>query len=363
MNFIELIRQTGTENGIYKMGFLFIVIIGLFFIGKIIKYIVHKISRKRLLAEKPLYAAFLEAISKSATLLLICLGIVFCFYFLNFPAEFNSIINTTQSVLITLSIGLFLYNLTEVPGIWFENLTEKSESELNKLFFPVIKKSLRVVVIIFVLLQIIQILSDKPITSIIAGLGIGGLAVALAAQDTIKHFIGSFVIVGDKPFKIGERVVIDGHDGMIETIGLRSTQIRNFDGHIISIPNGELANKTIQNIGKRPYIKRAANITVTYDTPPEKVQRAIDIIKGLLDKHEGMNPDFPPRVFFDEFNSDSLNIKMIYWYHPALYWDYVAFTEKINFAILNKFNEEGIEFAFPTQTLYLAGDPKRPLKV
>jgi MscS family membrane protein len=96
-----------------------------------------------------------------------------------------------------------------------------------------------------------------------------------------------------------------------------------------------------------------ANITVTYDTSPEKIQRAIDIIKEILNEHEGMDAEFPPRVYFSDFNDWALNILVIYWYHPAEYWDYLAFSERVNFQILERFNAEGIEFAFPSQSLYL----------
>jgi MscS family membrane protein len=228
---------------------------------------------------------------------------------------------------------------------------------------PVIRKSLRITVVILVLVQIIQILSDKPITSIIAGLGIGGIAIALAAQDSIKNIFGSLVLFTDKPFELGDRVVVDGHDGPIEEVGLRSTKIRTLDGHLVTVPNGELANKTIQNIGKRPYIKRIADITITYDTPPEKVDRALEILKELLGNHEGMKEDFPPRIFFNDFNAASLNLRVMYWYHPPDYWAYMDFTERFNKEVFRCFNEEGIDFAFPTQTLYIAGDASRPLSI
>lgn len=145
----------------------------------------------------------------------------------------------------------------------------------------------------------------------------------------------------------------------MERIGFRSTRIRTLEGHQVTIPNSEMVNKTLQNIGKRPYIRRLANITITYGTSPEKVQRALDIIKEILSNHEGMNPEFPPRVFFSGFNDSSLNLMMLYWYHPPDYWKYMAFSEQVNFLILERFNAEGIEFAFPSQTVYLADDAKR----
>ena len=104
-------------------------------------------------------------------------------------------------------------------------------------------------------------------------------------------------------------------------------------------------------------------MTITYDTPPEKIDRALEIVKQLLENHEGMHQDFPPRVFFNDFNDASLNIMIIYWYHPPNYWDYMAFTERFNKAVFRRFNEEGIDFAFPTQTIYLAGDTTRPLTI
>jgi len=116
-----------------------------------------------------------------------------------------------------------------------------------------------------------------------------------------------------------------------------------------------------RNIGKRPYIRRVADIGITYDTPPEKVERALQILRELLDNHEGMNPDLPPRVFFADFGPSALILRVIYWYHPPDYWKFVAFSEQFNKEVFRRFNEEGIDFAFPTQTVYLAGDPKRPL--
>ena len=124
-----------------------------------------------------------------------------------------------------------------------------------------------------------------------------------------------------------------------------------------------MASASIENIGRRPSIRRLANITITYDTPPEKVERAGEIIKEILDNHEGMHSDFPPRVYFSEFNADSLNILVIYWYHPPDYWAYMSFSERFNKEVFRRFNEEGIEFAFPTQTVYLAGDDKRPITI
>ncbi len=281
--------------------------------------------------------------------------------FLGLKAKVAEVANTAGAILLAVGVGYLLYWLVEVPTAWLTRMAVKTKSKLDDMLVPVIRKSLRVTVVLLVLVQIAQVLSDKPITSIIAGLGIGGLAFALAAQDSIKNIFGSIVLFVDKPFEIGDRIVVDGHDGPVEEVGLRSTRIRTLDGHLITVPNGQLANKTIQNIGKRPFIKRTANITITYDTPPEKIDKALEILKELLANHEGMNKELPPRVYFSDFNAYSLNLLVIYWYHPPNYWEFMAFGERFNKEVFQRFNEEGIEFAFPTQTLFLAGDPARPL--
>ena len=118
-----------------------------------------------------------------------------------------------------------------------------------------------------------------------------------------------------------------------------------------------MANEAVENIGRRPYIRRVLNVTVTYDTPPEKVARGVEILREMLDARQGhFHPDFPPRVYFSDFNDASLNLAVYYWFTPPDWWEYLQFTHEFNLELLRRFNEEGIEFAFPTQTLYMKQD-------
>ena len=183
-----------------------------------------------------------------------------------------------------------VYHLVEVPSSWLVKKTEETESKFDDMLVPVVRKSLRVTVVLFAVLSIAQTLSDKPVSALIAGLGLGGLAFALAAQDTIKNLFGSLVIFTDKPFALGDRVSYEGHDGVIEEVGLRSTRLRRLDGHQVTIPNGELANKSIHNIAKRPFIRRIFTIGVTYDTSPAKISEVKEILEDILKDHEGMDP-------------------------------------------------------------------------
>jgi len=354
----------GTEivgNKLWRIVSLFAIVLISFAIGKIVKIVLQKSAPNLESQKRFVLASVLRSLSLSSVYFCAVLGIYLGLNILNMSTKVAEIVNTINAILFTTAVGYLIFLLIDVPSTWLAKLSEKTESKLDDMIVPVVRTSLRITVVILILVQIIQILSDKPITSIIAGLGIGGIAIALAAQDSIKNIFGSLVLFTDKPFEIGDRVVVDGHDGPVEEVGLRSTKIRTLEGHLVTVPNGELANKTIQNIGKRPYIRRIADITITYDTPPERVDRALDILKEILEKHEGMKEDFPPRIFFNEFNAASLNLRVIYWYHPPTYWDFMAFTEKFNKEVFRRFNDEGIDFAFPTQTLYLAGDSSRPL--
>jgi MscS family membrane protein len=197
---------------------------------------------------------------------------------------------------------------------------------------------------------------------LLTGLGVGGFAVALAARPTIGNFIGGLMILADRPYRVDQRIVVKGHEGIVQQIGLRSTKIRLTRGPQVTIPNEEMAKSEIENIARRQYIRRSSNIAIKYDTPPEKVEKAVDIIRGILGDHEGMDPKRIPRVYFTEFNPDSLNISMMYWYHPAKFWKSRAFGQEVNLKIMREFRKEGIKFAYPTTTTYLAQEAEETLQ-
>jgi len=361
---LATVVQTVETNNLWDyLQFVLMVLLG-FVSGRFMKYFCEQAVVKTKLAENGFRRTALELAARTVTFPMVVIGVCLALRALVVPANLQGLRGDVTAVLITIAVTYVIFQLAELVGYWLRHLTAKTNTTLDDMIVPVVRKTLRTVTVLLGLVQIAQQLSDKPITSILAGLGVGGLAIALAAQDTIKNFFGSLVIFGDHPFQMGDRIVVDSEDGMVEEVGMRSTRIRTLDGHLVTFPNGELANKSIRNITRRPYIKRVANITVTYDTPPEKVERAMAIIKEeLTRRNEKMHPDFPPRVYFNDFNAASLNILVIYWFAPPEYWEFLEFDQAFNLAVLRRFNEEGIEFAFPTQTLYLAGDPNRPLSL
>ena len=280
-----------------------------------------------------------------------------------FPPAADQLADRVVGVLTTLAVVLFIYRLIELMVFELTKYAARDDNLLDQSFVQFMRMITKIAVIVVGVIYLLRAISGKPLSALLAGLGIGGLAVALAAQDTLKNFFGSIMIMLDKPFTIGQRVTFGGHDGVVEEIGFRSTRVRTLTGHQVTIPNEKVASESVENIGRRPSIRRLANITITYDTPPDKIEKALAIIRGILENHEGMQPDYPPRVFFNEFNDASLNLIMLYWYHPPDWAAYMAFSERVNLQIMRAFEAEGIEFAFPTTTNYLAHDARRPLHI
>ena len=346
-------------NTAWDLLWMAIIVLAGFIIGRAIKFFADKTAERTNLSDGAFRRAVLRTVSHAVMFPSAVLGICWAAKLWKFPEEsFAALRDDVVGVLLAVAVTYIVYKMMELVDYWMKRLTAKTETSLDDMMVPLVSKTLRTLIVLFGVVQIAQQLSDKPITSILAGLGVGGLAVALAAQDTIKNFFGSLVIFGDHPFQLGDRIVVDGTDGSVEEVGMRSTRIRTLDGHLVTVPNGELANKMIRNISERPYIKRVANIAVTYDTPPEKVERAIKIIQEILDTHgEKMHPEFPSRVYFDDFKTASLNILVLYWFAPPDYWAFREFDQLFNLEVLKGFNEEGIEFAFPTQTLYVNNVP------
>ncbi|MDX1592481.1 MAG: mechanosensitive ion channel family protein, partial [Balneolaceae bacterium] len=361
--FTEPAEYVFAGNEVWRIVVLITIIALSLLIGRVLKYFLNRLEPRLEESGRKIAAKAIHAAGMSVTFLFFAFGLKIAMSFLIVPEGFQDLLNTILELLIILAIGHFAYRQVDIVDVWLQRFASEDSINIDDMLIPIVGKSIRVAVVILVILQAAQSLSDQPITSILAGIGIGGLALGLAAQDTIRNFFGSLMIFADKPFNVGELIDLEGKLGSVTEVGVRTTRIQTLDGHVLSVPNGNLANMTIHNVGKRPYIRRVFDVTITYDTPAEKVDRAVEILKEILDNHEGMNEDFPPRVYFDNMNADSLNIKCFYWYHPADYWKYMDFTQKVNREIFRRFNEEGIDFAFPTQTIYLAGDKDRRLDI
>ena len=253
---------------------------------------------------------------------------------------------------------LFIYIVTKITDLLFSIWRERArrtETRLDDQVIPILSRVIKVFIWAIGVLLILQNLGYN-VTSLLAGLGIGGLAVALAAQETLSNFIGALAILVDRPCEVGDRVDFDqlGIKGTIEAIGLRSTRVRTLDGTLVSIPNRTMANTVINNVAKRPTIKNQFVIGIVYDTPYEKILEALRILREILANHPS-TANY--RAYFKEYGPYSLNIEVVHWCKYTDWEEFLKATEEINLEIKRRFEEAGIEFAFPTQTVQLVGVP------
>ncbi|MFZ2445875.1 MAG: mechanosensitive ion channel family protein [Syntrophobacteraceae bacterium] len=261
----------------------------------------------------------------------------------------------------TVALFWFIYKLIHVVDSKARKWAATTDNSINDMLVPLVSKTVKGFVVVVGGIMAVQNMTGIEIGPLVASLGIGGLAIALAGKDSIANFLGSLTILLDKPFQVGERIVIDKHDGFVEGVGFRSTRLRTLTGNLVSIPNEKIINSTLENIGRRTYLRWHTNFGLTCATPPEKIERAVKIVEEILANHEGMSKDYPPRVYFNGLTDWSLNIAVYAWYFPGDFWKYQAWLQTTCIEIMRRFGEEGIEFAYPTQTVYQL-DHEEPVK-
>jgi MscS family membrane protein len=257
------------------------------------------------------------------------------------------------AVLFVLAVaGTIIYLAIRLLDLLLEFVQQRfyaDDAQLAKLMLPVLGKSLKVFVIIIGVLTTAQHLG-MPITSVLAGLGVGGIAVALAAQNTLANVFGSITILTDRPFRVGDRIQIDKYDGMVETIGLRSTRIRTLEGHLVVIPNKTMADSAINNVSLRPNIRQLMTISLVYGTTPAKMQQAVAILRDIFQKHPLTHDAL---VYWKDYGPHSLDIFVVYWCKTKDFKVFLQAMEEINLEIKRQFDAAGLDFAFPTQTVHL----------
>lgn len=271
----------------------------------------------------------------------------------SWPALAQTILSKTFIIIVAVTLTYTAMKFVDlVMGYWRHKTKADSDRAFDEQLFPIVRKSLKVfIIVVAALVTLANVGVD--ITAAIASLSIGGLAIGLAAQDTLANLFGAVAVFVDKPFKIGDRIQLNDVDGTVESIGLRSTRVRNLDGYLVTIPNKTMGNATITNITRRPTIKTAMNIGVTYDTPTEKLRRAIKILEEVY-RSNAATTDLT--VSFNKFGDSALNIMVVHFWKGTDFKAYLAGMQEMNIQVKERFETEGINMAFPTQTLYLKQD-------
>ena len=194
----------------------------------------------------------------------------------------------------------------------------------------------------FKAISIIDPKSSDAILGLLAGAVVG---LAFASQDTIKNVFGAVMLIIDQPFTLGDTINIGSHEGKVESLGLRSTTIVLLDGQRLAIPNGDLATRAIVNITRRDFIRAQDLVHLEANTPAEKVREAVAIVQALLVNHEGHQPSHQPLVHVTEFSDWAVNIRLMYWYHPAAPVKQLEFNQQLIIRITERLQKADIRLA------------------
>lgn len=235
-----------------------------------------------------------------------------------------------------------------------DKLDEQLDVNLNKTLMTFVKKMIKVLILI---ISGIAILSETGtnVTTIITGIGLGGLTFALAAQDTAQNLFGGLVILLDKPFAVDDWISTPDVEGVVEDINFRSTRIRTFPNSLVVVPNSTLVSKPITNWSKMNKRRASFSIGLTYDTPKEKLEQCIARITEMVNSNPEILAD-DTVIRFNSFQDSSLEISLVFFTGPTGFADFQRIKEQVNYGIMQIVQEEGLSFAFPTQTLYVANE-------
>lgn len=249
--------------------------------------------------------------------------------------------------------------LADFVGLIFMKRAEKTLSKMDDQLVPFFKDFSKVIIVIIGFLFIISFVFDQKVSKIIAGLGIGGLALAFAAKESLENLLASFTIFLDQPFTVGDLVQVGEVTGTIEKIGFRSTRIRTLEKSFVTVPNKNMIDKPLDNLTLRTFRRARFDIALTYSTRSEQIRSIVTQIQAFVDEHPRTNQD--GRVRFMNLGLSSKDI-MVQYFVDTMDWDeYIDVKQEINFKIVEIVEKNGASFAFPTTTVHLANDIRNDL--
>jgi len=239
---------------------------------------------------------------------------------------------------------------------------QTGDRSMNVLLAGLLSKIAKIVIVLLAFFFVGQNILGINITALLAGAGVAGLAVALAAQDTLANFFGSIMILMDKPFTVGDFIRFGAITGTVESVGFRSTRVRGLDGALFQVPNRQVTDAALENISRRPDIRYNFELGLIYQTTPEQMEQALALIREIVAAHPGIDTaKRPPLVNFTDFKDWSLNISVAVWFNTCNFAEAQGWKSMLNLEILRRFNAAGLSFAYPTSTQFLASDGGLPL--
>lgn len=267
----------------------------------------------------------------------------------NFDVSLFDVIDKLYVFFLVISVFWMLLRVVDFIALVFEykaSLTDTKSDDQLVLFVRELVKILIVIVGVFVLLGAVF---EINVLTLITGLGIGGIAVALAAKDSLENLFGSFTIFIDKPFIVGDLVKVDGIEGTVEKVGFRSTQIRSIDRSIITVPNKKMIDNALENLTLRNFRRVKFTIGLTYSTDAETMKKIVDEINHYINNHPNMNEEGV--AVFEELGEFSLKLMVLYFIEMMDYYEYLRIKEATNYEIVKIIEKYNTNFAYPTRTI------------
>ncbi|HQO09050.1 MAG TPA: mechanosensitive ion channel family protein [Clostridiales bacterium] len=346
----EFFSKTFYGNTVEQWFYSLLFVLGGILFSKAIYWVIKEVVKKLTAKTKTnIDDALIGAIEKPVVYGIVLTGMWMGFNRLTFPEGFENFMHRALMFVLIFNITwLIVRAIDALIGEILIPLAEKSENTFDDQIVPILRTGVKVLLWIIGLIVALDN-AGFDIMALIAGLGIGGLALALAAQDTVKNIFGGVMIFIDKPFQLGDWVVIGGDNGIVEEVGIRSTRIRTLEGRLVTVPNSKFAESSVTNNSAEPTRKVVVNLGLVYDTSPEKMDAAMNILKDIIkNNNEIVSEDC--LVSFNSWGEFSLGILFIYYIRKEA--DILKAQSKINLEVLKRFNENGLEFAYPTQTIY-----------
>ena len=297
-------------------------------------------------------------LNRSILLLTIGITLLVGFPTLDFDPDVEKVVSQVTNLVAAVAIIMVAYRAIDIFVDVLARRASATETMLDDSLVPLLRTSMRLFVTVVGILFVLQNL-DVNVSSLVAGLGLGGLAIALAAQDTVRNLLGGVTIFADKPFEVGDWVVAEGVEGTVETVGFRSTRVRTFYNSLVSVPNGNLMDAGIDNMGQRRWRRYKTTLGVGYHTTPDQMQAFVEGIRAIIQANAGMRQDYYI-VEFHGFGATSLDV-LVYCFIDAADWNEELRTRHVlNLDIMRLAESLQVDFAFPTQTLHIAEMPGQP---
>ena len=309
---------------------------------------------------------FDDLLKKPLNYFLLIIILYFAFDALSFPSSWGlarsdefgvkMVIEKGVSFLFITTIFWTLLRVVDYIGLRLKHKAEKTESKVDDQLIPFAIEIGKVLVVIFGVLILLSNVFSVDVTALAAGLGVGGVAIALASKESLENLLGSFTIFFDKPFQVGDIITVGSITGVVEKVGFRSTRVRTFDKSLVTIPNKNLINSELDNLSLKPVRKVHIDVGLTYNTSVDQIKKIVKDIQDLVDKHPNTNEDGLVRFF--NFGASSLDIMVIYFVNSPDWNLLVDTKQEINFKIIEIVKKHGSDFAFPTRSLYFENQPK-----